>query len=373
MRWSATPSAAWSPSYQAIKHKLADMYVKIELARSSAYYGAWALATNAAELPEAAAAARIAATTAYDFCAKENLQTHGGMGFTWEVDCHLHLRRGAPTGTCAGRSAGLEGTSDAPVSNAATPLEPEDSIMDFNDSPAEAEFRSKARAWLDANAPQGEGEAVPHTDEPARIIEGKAWQARKADAGYACITWPTEWGGPGGTPMEQVIFDQEEARHGRSYGYFSIGLGMCLPTVMAFADDATKSRFVLPAVRGDEIWSQLFSEPSGRVRRGREPDKGGSSRMTAAATGSLTARRFGRRGAHYSDYGNRAGAHRPGRAQAQGPDDVLGRPEGVRHRCPSDPPGVGRQRFQRSVFLRSACARRPAPGRGSAGAGTSLW
>lgn len=80
-------------SYQAIKHKLADMYVKIELARSNAYYGAWALASDAAELPEAAAAARIAATTAYDFCAKENLQTHGGMGFTWEVDCHLHLRR----------------------------------------------------------------------------------------------------------------------------------------------------------------------------------------------------------------------------------------------------------------------------------------
>lgn len=80
-------------SYQAIKHKLADIYVKTELARSSAYYGAWALATDAAELPEAAAAARIAGTAAYDFAAKENLQTHGGMGFTWEVDCHLHLRR----------------------------------------------------------------------------------------------------------------------------------------------------------------------------------------------------------------------------------------------------------------------------------------
>ena len=79
--------------YQAIKHKLADMYVKSELARSSAYYGAWALASDAAELPEAAAAARIAGSAAYDFAAKENLQTHGGMGFTWEVDCHLHLRR----------------------------------------------------------------------------------------------------------------------------------------------------------------------------------------------------------------------------------------------------------------------------------------
>lgn len=80
-------------SYQAIKHKLADIYVKNELARSSAYYGAWALSVDAAELPVAAAAARIAGNDAYDFAAKENTQTHGGMGFTWEVDCHLHLRR----------------------------------------------------------------------------------------------------------------------------------------------------------------------------------------------------------------------------------------------------------------------------------------
>jgi alkylation response protein AidB-like acyl-CoA dehydrogenase len=80
-------------SYQAIKHKLADIYVKNEVARSCAYYAAWALASDADELPEAAAAARIAGSNAYDFAAKENLQTHGGMGFTWEVDCHLHLRR----------------------------------------------------------------------------------------------------------------------------------------------------------------------------------------------------------------------------------------------------------------------------------------
>jgi len=80
-------------SFQAIKHKLADMYVNIEVARSNAYYGAWALSTEAAELPFAAAAARAAASDAYYFCAKENIQTHGGMGFTWEVDCHLFFRR----------------------------------------------------------------------------------------------------------------------------------------------------------------------------------------------------------------------------------------------------------------------------------------
>ena len=80
-------------SFQAIKHKLAEMYVAIEVARSNAYYGAWALSTEAAELPFAAAAARAAASDAYYLCAKENIQTHGGMGFTWEVDCHLFYRR----------------------------------------------------------------------------------------------------------------------------------------------------------------------------------------------------------------------------------------------------------------------------------------
>ena len=80
-------------SFQAVKHILADMYVAATLARSNCYYGAWALSTDAAELPEAAAAARISATQAFQLCAKQNIQVHGGMGFTWEFDCHLYYRR----------------------------------------------------------------------------------------------------------------------------------------------------------------------------------------------------------------------------------------------------------------------------------------
>ncbi len=80
-------------SYQAIKHKLADCYVKLELARSNAYYGAMMLTEGGADLALAAAAARIAATDAYDFAAKENIQTHGGIGFTWEADTQFHYRR----------------------------------------------------------------------------------------------------------------------------------------------------------------------------------------------------------------------------------------------------------------------------------------
>jgi acyl-CoA dehydrogenase len=78
---------------QAIKHKLADIYVLTELARSNAYFGAWALDTNAAELPAAAAAARLSASEAFFEAAKENIQIHGGMGFTWDSDCHLFYRR----------------------------------------------------------------------------------------------------------------------------------------------------------------------------------------------------------------------------------------------------------------------------------------
>lgn len=80
-------------SFQAIKHMLADMYVTLTLGRSNAYYGAWALSTGAAQLPEAAATARVAATQAYQHCARNCIQVHGGMGFTWQFDCHLHYRR----------------------------------------------------------------------------------------------------------------------------------------------------------------------------------------------------------------------------------------------------------------------------------------
>ncbi len=80
-------------SYQAIKHKLADMYVALTLAKSNCYYAAWALSTDSADLPSASATARVSATKAYQLCSQENIQTHGGNGFTWEYDCHMFYRR----------------------------------------------------------------------------------------------------------------------------------------------------------------------------------------------------------------------------------------------------------------------------------------
>lgn len=80
-------------SFQAIKHKLVDVYVALELARSNCFFGAWALSNDASELSVAAAASRVSACKAGWLATKENIQTHGGMGFTWELDCHLLYRR----------------------------------------------------------------------------------------------------------------------------------------------------------------------------------------------------------------------------------------------------------------------------------------
>jgi len=90
---------------QAVKHRLADMLVKIELARSNAYFGAWAMERRNGELTRAAAAARLSATEAFEFAAEENLHLHGGIGYTWEADCHFYYRRARLLAVSLGNSA----------------------------------------------------------------------------------------------------------------------------------------------------------------------------------------------------------------------------------------------------------------------------
>ncbi len=79
--------------YQGIKHRISDMHAKIELARSNCLYGAWALDSSPADIAEAAALARSTLCDAYEFAAQENLQVHGGIGFTWEGNCHMFVKR----------------------------------------------------------------------------------------------------------------------------------------------------------------------------------------------------------------------------------------------------------------------------------------
>lgn len=137
--------------------------------------------------------------------------------------------------------------------------------MDFDDSPEDAAFRAEAAAWLQAHAEPKRhardfiGDGLPPAE---RLAAARAWQAKKAAAGYAAITWPREVGGRGGTVMQQLIFRQEESHWRSTFGFFEIGLGMCLPTLMAYGSDAHKARHVRPGLYGEEIWCQLFSEPA---------------------------------------------------------------------------------------------------------------
>jgi acyl-CoA dehydrogenase len=177
--------------------------------------------------------------------------------------------------------------------------------MDFNDTPVEAKFRSEVRAWLEANAkaktPSGFAAGNPRyqRDEKESLKLAKAWQAKKAAAGYAKITWPKENGGLGGTPMQQVIYNQEEGKFDVPGGFFDIGLGMCIPTVTHYASKEVSARYVKPALYGEEIWCQLFSEPAAGS------DVAGL-RTRAEKDGNdwvINGQKVWTSGAHYSDYG----------------------------------------------------------------------
>ena len=137
--------------------------------------------------------------------------------------------------------------------------------MDFTDSPTEAAFRAEVRAWLEAHA-EPKTSRYPsfagRYDEAESLRRAKDWQAGKAAAGYAAITWPKEYGGRGDPPIHQVIYNQEEAGYAVPRGYFDIGLGMCMPTLMTYATQAQKERYVPVALTGQEIWCQMFSEPA---------------------------------------------------------------------------------------------------------------
>jgi alkylation response protein AidB-like acyl-CoA dehydrogenase len=138
--------------------------------------------------------------------------------------------------------------------------------MDFSDTPQEAEFRAQARAFLAQHWPAlepGERAFDGEMDEPERIRAAQAWQALKYDRGWACLTWPKEYGGRGARAIEAVIWGQEESRFKTPpTGIFGIGLGMLGPTLMAHGTPEQKGAYLKRMARGDDIWCQLFSEPA---------------------------------------------------------------------------------------------------------------
>ena len=139
--------------------------------------------------------------------------------------------------------------------------------MNFEDSPEEAEYRARCRTFLDSAAERRKpGEVRGYRrgeDAPGVMDSARAFQRKKWDAGFAGITWPKEWHGQGGTPIQQMIYDQEEARYSTTVNALGLQLGICLPTLCRWGTQEQRDRFAPPALRGEEVWCQFFSEPAG--------------------------------------------------------------------------------------------------------------
>jgi len=179
--------------------------------------------------------------------------------------------------------------------------------MDFDDSPEQAAFRAEARAWLEAHAKPKAPNAVGNgmqlvagsEAEKNHVREAQAWQATLYEHGWAGITWPKEYGGRGGTSVQQMIWNQELSKFDAAPGVFAQGIGMAGPTIIAHGSPEQKQRFLGPMLRGDELWCQLFSEPGAgsdlaalstrAVRDGEEFVVNGQKVWTSSA--------------HYSDWG----------------------------------------------------------------------
>jgi alkylation response protein AidB-like acyl-CoA dehydrogenase len=170
--------------------------------------------------------------------------------------------------------------------------------MDFEDTAEEATYRAKVRAWILANKSSLEG--VINDRRAESVAAAKAWQKIKYDAGYVGITWPKAVGGQGGTAMQQIIFNQEEARVNAPTGLYAIGLGMCIPTVFSHGlTPDIAARYVPKAMKGEEVWCQLFSEPAAgsdlagaRTRAERDGDEW-----------VINGQKVWTSGAHLSDFG----------------------------------------------------------------------
>ena len=134
--------------------------------------------------------------------------------------------------------------------------------MDFNDTPEQAAYRTEVRHWLAANAPPFESPRGVRVTEAQMLPLAKGWQARKAAAGYVGIAWNTLVGGRGGTVFQALIFQQEELAFRVHTLLYAVGMGMCIPTLTAFLPATQAAAYVNPAVRGDHVWCQLFSEPN---------------------------------------------------------------------------------------------------------------
>jgi alkylation response protein AidB-like acyl-CoA dehydrogenase len=222
--------------YQGVKHHCANMLVATELATSTVWDAARAAAKGGDPFSYAAAAAAALAVPAADLCANLNTQVHGGIGFTWEHDAHLYLRRATALAAIVDPDAAAAAVTDLTRRG----VKREKSV----DLPPEAEaIRTEVRSFA---------QSISGLDTAAQ-------RARLIETGYVMPHWPRPWGRQAGA-IEQLVIEQEFAAAGVQRPQYGI-TGWVILTLVQHATDDQVQRWVPPALRQDLIWCQLFSEP----------------------------------------------------------------------------------------------------------------
>ncbi|HEY1078419.1 MAG TPA: acyl-CoA dehydrogenase [Fontimonas sp.] len=247
--------------FQAVKHRCAEMMVRIEALRSMVSGAAAGAAAGHDDqtLVLECAAARVLAAETYFWCAQEAIQLHGGVGFTWEYDPQLHFKRAQAASHWLGNVDALrEQIAAAVIDGAAADAETVDA------DPADEAFRSEIAAWMQTHL-TGRYAAVRHRggpgDEEADPSLRKEWERELAAGGWTCVGWPQAHGGRGLSIAQQVIFHEEYARAGGPGRMGHIGEGLIGPALIRFGSAAQQQRFLPKIVAGEEFWAQGYSEP----------------------------------------------------------------------------------------------------------------
>jgi alkylation response protein AidB-like acyl-CoA dehydrogenase len=294
-------------SFQAVKHRCADMLVDLEWARSASQAALQVLDRAHPASTESdwrASMAKAVCSEALRDAAHASVQIHGGIGFTWEGSPNLYLRR-ARTDEVLFGSPGLHWDElSRHVQTAADSSQSTKVGVVAADPSGASTVRAEIRDFLAAaTKPAGLRNYGP-TPTPADVEPGRRWHRFLADHGYACLHWPVEHGGANASVVQQAIFAEECARAGvpRQLGITAIDL--VGPVLIAYGSDDHKRRYLEPIRLGDDVWTQLFSEPGAGsdlagIRTKAEPTETGwqvdgqkvwSSAASSAAYGLLLAR-----------------------------------------------------------------------------------
>lgn len=254
-------------SFQAIKHKCADMMLKVESMRSASWYGACVAQdfieqrSDPAEFSQAAALTQSYCTEHCLPCAAESIQIHGGIGFTWEHDAHLYFKRAQSSQVLLGDSAWhKEQLACLVLDRRSPPL-----FMNRRRDETHDDFRKEVTNWLEQNL-CGPFEKIRFRggpgDEHMFFEERHAWEKRLAEGGWTGLSWHTQHGGRGFDIARQLVFHEEYARAGGPGRVGHIGETLLGPTLIAYGTDAQRARFLPRILSGEDLWCQGYSEPN---------------------------------------------------------------------------------------------------------------